>query len=126
MLSFVDASSSDLQRALARKLADEVRCGRAGAGEEGVLADQLAAALAVRRAHVVSSGDNGQHVFDPRFLNFEFGTGFVLRPPQVALVTKLAAGARAGTSVCHQMLMGEGKTTVISPLLALPDLPADG
>ena len=37
---------------------------------------------------------------------------------------ELAAAARAGRSVCQQMLMGEGKTTVISPLLAL--LLADG
>ena len=32
---------------------------------------------------------------------------------------ELAGAALAGTSVCQQMLMGEGKTTVISPLLAL-------
>mgnify|MGYP002825100334 len=40
------------------------------------------------------------------------------------LLRKLVPGARAGRSLCHQMLMGEGKTTVISPLLAL--LLADG
>ena len=28
-------------------------------------------------------------------------------------------GARQGRSLCHQMLMGEGKTTVVAPLLAL-------
>ena len=61
---------------------------------------------------------------DPRFLVFEFCAGIVLRPQQVELVGKLVAGARANQSVCHQMLMGEGKTTVISPLLAL--LLADG
>ena len=43
----------------------------------------------------------------------------MLRPPQVRLVRELAGAALAGTSVCQQMLMGEGKTTVISPLLAL-------
>ena len=35
------------------------------------------------------------------------------------LLGKLVATARNGASVCHQLLMGEGKTTVISPLLAL-------
>jgi hypothetical protein len=43
----------------------------------------------------------------------------VLRPQQVELLAKLSADAAEGRSVCHQMLMGEGKTTVISPLLAL-------
>ena len=36
-----------------------------------------------------------------------------LRPPQVRLVRELAGAALSGTSVCQQMLMGEGKTTVI-------------
>ena len=56
---------------------------------------------------------------DPRILVFEFCSGVVLRSQQVALLAKLAGHAAAGHSVCHQMLMGEGKTTVISPLLAL-------
>ena len=37
----------------------------------------------------------------------------------MTLVAKLLGDAEARTSVCHQMLMGEGKTTVISPMLAL-------
>ena len=125
----------------------------------------------VKRAHVVSSGDGGGPIYDPRLLLFEFSTGYVLRPPQVlapspyslavdsgasprlamarflfpvqypwigsklcrlsacsralqvALVGKLSTDAQANTSVCHQMLMGEGKTTVISPLLACAQRP---
>lgn len=37
---------------------------------------------------------------------------------------KLVTSATTGKSLCHQMLMGEGKTTVVAPLLAL--LLADG
>eukprot|EP00966_Prymnesium_polylepis_P113498 2624371-Prymnesium_polylepis.1 len=48
----------------------------------------------------------------------------VLRPAQVELVSKLVLCATEGRSVCHQMLMGEGKTTVVAPLLTL--LLADG
>ena len=43
---------------------------------------------------------------------------------QAELVGKLVRGARNGRSMCHQMLMGEGKTTVVAPLLGL--LLADG
>ena len=62
--------------------------------------------------------------FDPRLLVYEYSTGLVLRTAQVELLGKLVRGARTGRSICHQLLMGEGKTTVISPLLAL--LLADG
>ncbi|KAL1530323.1 hypothetical protein AB1Y20_001232 [Prymnesium parvum] len=57
--------------------------------------------------------------YDPRLLVFEFSTGFVLRAQQVHLLRKLVATTMAGGSLCHQMLMGEGKTTVVCPLLAL-------
>lgn len=61
---------------------------------------------------------------DPRLLVYEYSTGVILRPTQVKLIRKLVQGANTGHSLCHQLLMGEGKTTVISPLLAL--LLADG
>ena len=100
--------------------------GHAGAavlGELRVLADQLAALLCTPRAHMHSGGGEGGEAkgvyLDPRLLVFEYTTGFVLRPTQVRLVCELAGAAREGRSVCQQMLMGEGKTTVISPLLAL-------
>ena len=109
------------------------------AADAHALADQLAALLGTKRSHVrlpgqsplaappgaalAVAGGSGP-VLDPRILVFEFCAGVVLRPAQVALLGKLVGHARTGSSVCHQMLMGEGKTTVISPLLAL--LLADG
>ena len=86
-----------------------------------MLADQLAALLGTRRVHARQAAAGAQYgpTLDPRLLVFEFTTGFVLRPQQVSLIGKLMGSAAAGESVCHQMLMGEGKTTVISPLLAL-------
>ena len=97
--------------------------GEAVLGELRVLADQLAAMLCTPRAHMHSGGGEGGEAkgvyLDPRLLVFEYTTGFVLRATQVRLVRELAGAARAGRSVCQQMLMGEGKTTVISPLLAL-------
>ena len=105
------------------------------AAEAHALADQLAGLLSTRRAHVRSMGSmgvappagaaltmaagGGGAQLDPRILVFEFTMGVVLRPQQVALLSKLVMTARNGGSVCHQMLMGEGKTTVVSPLLAL-------
>lgn len=117
---------------LARKLQSTLGSLRAGrlsdpealatASNAQVLADQLAQVLGTERAHVRGTGAN--FCLDPRLLTFEFSSGVVLRPQQVELLAKLAATATSGRSVCHQMLMGEGKTTVISPLLAL--LLADG
>ena len=48
----------------------------------------------------------------------------ILRESQVALIGKFMDAVREGRSVCHQMIMGAGKTTVVGPLLAL--LLADG
>ncbi|KAF7457140.1 EF hand family protein [Cryptosporidium felis] len=57
--------------------------------------------------------------YDPRFLVFEFAYSILLRSDQVQLIHKLYDAAVSGRSVCHQMIMGAGKTTVISPLLSL-------
>ena len=62
--------------------------------------------------------------FDPRFLVFEFTYSLMLRKSQVILVNKLMNSIRQGKSMCHQMIMGAGKTTVVTPLLAL--MLADG
>ncbi|OEH80097.1 EF hand family protein [Cyclospora cayetanensis] len=62
--------------------------------------------------------------YDPRYLVFEFAYGLLLRQPQVALLRQFRDSVNAGRSLCHQMIMGSGKTTVVSPLLAL--LLADG
>lgn len=48
----------------------------------------------------------------------------MLRKNQVMLVNKLMSGMRSKQSMCHQMIMGAGKTTVNTPLLAL--MLADG
>lgn len=40
------------------------------------------------------------------------------------LIETLMSAVQNGQSMCHQMLMGEGKTTVIGPLLSM--LLADG
>ena len=80
--------------------------------------DSLAATLMMQRTYVARTGP-GVYEFDPRFLLFEFCHGLLLRPSQVQLVNKLLAEMEAGRSVCHQMIMGAGKTTVVGPLLAM-------
>ena len=63
--------------------------------------------------------------FDPRFLVFEFTYSILLRKSQVILVNKFLESLRDNNqSMCHQMIMGAGKTTVVTPLLAL--MLADG
>lgn len=62
--------------------------------------------------------------YDPRFLLFEFVYDILLYQPQVALIRRLVEAVEAGRSLCHQMIMGAGKTTVLAPLLAL--MLADG
>jgi Protein of unknown function (DUF3638) len=80
--------------------------------------DNLAATLANRRNYTVPVS-HGVFEIDPRFLLFEFSHGILLRPSQVQLVNMLTAEMAAGKSVCHQMIMGAGKTTVVGPLLAM-------
>ncbi|CAE8648134.1 unnamed protein product, partial [Polarella glacialis] len=43
----------------------------------------------------------------------------LLREGQVRLLGKFVKEASLGQSLCHQMIMGAGKTTVVAPLLAL-------
>ena len=84
-------------------------------------ADGLAAEIVAKR-YYISSG--GVKKFDPRFLVFEFITGFLIRRRQYELVMDFTHAHDQGTSSVHQMIMGAGKTTVIGPLLAL--MLADG
>jgi len=64
-------------------------------------------------------------LYDPRFLVFEYSSGFVLRKRQCELVSDFVASAKYGKRSCvHQMIMGAGKTRVIGPMLAL--ILADG
>ena len=78
------------------------------------LGDNLAAALAARR-HIVG----GDGSYDPRFLVFEYTTGWRLKRAQVDLVQEFVGAAAAGRSTVRQMLMGGGKTACISPLLVM-------
>lgn len=67
---------------------------------------------------------SGRKVIDPRFLVFEFLFNIVLRKRQVEMVRWFVKNARDGISRVQQMIMGQGKTTVVGPLLAL--ILADG
>ena len=58
-------------------------------------------------------------VYDPRFLVFEFTWSIVLRKMQVALVNEFMSNFKHGKSLVKQMIMGQGKTTVVGPLLTL-------
>ena len=80
--------------------------------------DNLAAILANRR-HYSKPAGQGVYEVDPRFLLFEYCHGLLLRESQVNLVHKLLGEVEAGRSVCHQMIMGAGKTTVVGPLLSM-------
>ena len=62
--------------------------------------------------------------FDPRLLVFEFLFDIMLRETQVRILGTFLHNAKVGRSMTHQMIMGDGKTTVIAPLLAL--ILADG
>ena len=67
-----------------------------------------------------SAAVTGQPVsIEPQLILFEFVSGFMLRQEQVALLGTFLRSHAHGHSLCHQMLMGEGKTTVIAPLLTL-------
>jgi hypothetical protein len=83
------------------------------------MADSLAAVMASKRHYATKRHDLGGVMVDPRFMLFEFGHGLILRQSQVELVRKLLGDMEAGQSVCHQMIMGAGKTTVVGPLLAM-------
>jgi hypothetical protein len=57
--------------------------------------------------------------YDPRMLLFENCASITLRASQVSLLQEISAQVRGGDSRVHQMIMGEGKTTVVTPLLVL-------
>ena len=78
----------------------------------------IAARLTVRR-HWCAVGADATLTFDPRFLAFEFVSSFVLWERQTRLVNEFSEAALAGGSQAQQMIMGDGKTTVVGPLLAL-------
>jgi hypothetical protein len=80
----------------------------------------LAELLCTRRGYpTVESGESLTVSYDPRFLLFEFTANMMLRDSQIRLVKRFVQAFESGGSLCHQLIMGAGKTTVIAPLLAL-------
>ncbi len=64
------------------------------------------------------------HTFDPRMVVFEYMFDVLLRKQQTDLLDKFLGSSARGASCVEQMIMGAGKTSVISPLLSL--ILADG
>ena len=92
-----------------------------------LLSAQLVDMITVRRNYAtVAKNEAGQSVarVDPRFVVFEYIFSIVLRPRQVEMVRWFLANLQQGRSRVQQMIMGQGKTTVVGPLLAL--ILADG
>ena len=78
------------------------------------IGDALAASLAAAR-HYVDDDDS----YDPRFLMFEYITGWLIRKSQVDMVLDFVRRANRNSSVVRQMIMGGGKSSVVSPLLVM-------
>ena len=89
-------------------------------------AQALSEELMAKRHHATQSRSDGSNVIhlDPRLLVFEFLFDLMLRESQVRILGTFLSSARHGQAMCHQMIMGDGKTTVIAPLLSL--ILADG
>ncbi|CAE7489734.1 unnamed protein product [Symbiodinium natans] len=92
-----------------------------GCGLYFLQANVLCGLLASKRTYIEKKEGGTGFVgsFDPHFLVFEFVTGFLLRPRQVEMVNEFSDALRTGKSSVKQMIMGAGKTSVVSPLLAL-------
>jgi hypothetical protein len=82
-------------------------------------ADLLAVSLTAQRHYVSVRPDGSAAEYDPRLLVFEFAHDLLLRSAQVALLHRFVAARRENRSLCHQLIMGQGKTTVVAPLLAI-------
>lgn len=95
------------------------RTGPVHVGKELLLkSSTLASALSTERQCIYKE-EAGGYYYEPRFLVFEFVHNIMLRKQQHDLVLKFMGSVAAGKSLCHQMIMGAGKTTVVGPLLAL-------
>lgn len=64
------------------------------------------------------------YTLDPRFLMMEFLFNILLRRRQVEMTRWFIQELRAGRSRVQQMIMGQGKTSIVAPLLTL--MLADG
>ncbi|KAL1495919.1 hypothetical protein AB1Y20_014561 [Prymnesium parvum] len=144
MLASMRTSIDELQTAVQETPGDKAVLGKIESkikvATSGVvnLADSVASSLHVER-HYISR----DFTYDPRLLVFEFIRSLVLRRGQVEIaqdfilalrddnIAAIADGAQAGDDgavkihrLAVQVLMGQGKTAVITPLLCL--LLADG
>jgi hypothetical protein len=117
-------ASTTTPAAVLSTLSEETR--RVVTGRLQQLVNTALDTLTARRTYVqVHRGE--QHfaaTLDPRFLIFEFLFNILLRARQVEMVEWFVRNIRDGQSRVQQMIMGQGKTTVVGPLLAL--ILADG
>src|SRR5699024_1417175 len=60
-----------------------------------------------------------QLCFDPIILIFEFANLIRLRENQLELMSRMISSIESSTPLWIQLMMGQGKTTVIGPLIAV-------
>eukprot|EP00966_Prymnesium_polylepis_P168820 3903474-Prymnesium_polylepis.1 len=84
---------------------------RAAASKAHVLARNLTAKRHYTVVPAASAPSAASADFDPRLLVFEFTHDLLLRDAQVELLNRFLDAQRRGLSLCHQLIMGQGKTT---------------
>jgi hypothetical protein len=67
--------------------------------------------ILLSQRHYVTQ-DHVSSVYDPRFLAFEFAYTLLLRKQQIELIHSFLQAVKEKKSLCHQAVMGAGKTTV--------------
>eukprot|EP01038_Epipyxis_sp_PR26KG_P004458 gene4458-6304_t len=89
------------------------------------LNEEIAKTITMKRHYMVEVFENdASHLYDPRYLVFEFIWNIQLRKKQIEIIDEFRTCLASGTSRVKQMIMGAGKTSVVAPLLAL--IVADG
>ena len=107
---------------LARQAARRGGGGRGGGRRYGAITTTIIIRRRWRRRHGGGRNDassSSSVTVDPRFLAFEFLWSLQLRARQVDLVLECVDAALQGGSIVKQMIMGAGKTSVVSPLISL-------
>ena len=85
-----------------------------------VAAEELAGALEARRAWLTAALDHRQLLcVEPRYVFAEFWNSSLLWESQVDLLARFMGAVDSGGSLVQQLLMGQGKTQVLCPLLVL-------
>ena len=101
--------------ALAKQLDTERHFVEGVTRQEAHLANELSEA----RLQALQRRNVRELRLSPHFLLFEFLWNIVLRRNQCRIITNLQEAVLSGRSKVKQMLMGQGKTTVVGPLLSL-------